>query len=397
MHLFHNLTISNEFALNGIHRNIISGYSSAVHQKGWVQETIDDHKIIIKNNNLTAHLEKQRNFGNKITMTFVTPWNKKGYKWTELYAHKFTHISPVWFDIQPLPGSSITSFMITGGDNVDTKWIKEVRSNNPRIQIVPRYTLTNEHWKPEYIDKFLRSKSMQKEFGKVLIQSIKNKDAEYNGCVLEMTPFFNFFAHVERQVNDKQIPKKQLLKTRRKWIKWIESMSKRLRKSKRYIYLVLSPYHVKLVNFNILCKYVKGTIIMTYDYSVNQGKQGAIAPLNWMQGIVESVNSKLSAKYEWKVLLGLNFYGYKYTNSGTDVMIGDELIELLKKYGDDYEWKWDADVFEHYLANKKDDSIKTYYPTLKSVATRIEFASMYKIGISIWELGQGMEYFTDLL
>eukprot|EP01083_Nonionella_stella_P038771 105389_1 len=112
--------------------NIISGYSSAVHERGWVSETIDDHKMITKNNNITAFLDQRRNFKNRIVLTFVTPWNTKGYKWSTLYAKKFTHISPVWYDIQPIPGSSISSYMLLGESNVDIEWIKSIRLKNEK-------------------------------------------------------------------------------------------------------------------------------------------------------------------------------------------------------------------------------------------------------------------------
>ena len=138
-------------------------------------------------------------------------------------------------------------------------------------------------------------------------------------------------------------------------------------------------------------------VLMTYDYSVNQGKQGANSPLIWTKEIMETIKSKIQQRYEWKYLIGLNFYGYKYSKQGTEAIIGDQLIELLKKEGDDYKWKWDQDIMEHYLVNQNDDSIKIYYPTLQSIATRLELLSMYDFGATIWELGQGMEYFTDLL
>eukprot|EP01083_Nonionella_stella_P036521 99647_1 len=376
--------------------NIISGYSSPVHAKGWVQEVIDDHNMIIKNNNITEFLDTKRNFGNRLALTFVTPWNTKGYKWSKLYAKKFTHISPVWYDIQPVPGSTIASYMLLGESKVDLEWMQSVRANNARIQIVPRYTLSSEHWSLDSVTKFLKNKKLQRQFTTILLKSIRNKVNGYNGCVLEITPLFNYLAHNKRQLNDKQIDRKEYARRRKRFTRWIEAICKRLRKMRKHVLLVVSPYHVDLLHFNSLFRYVRGVILMSYDYSVNQGKQGANAPLDWVKGLIETVKEKTSTKNEWRFMIGLNFYGYKYSKTGTEAIIGDEVIELLRKYGDDYEWKWDENVMEHYLVNEE-DQIKIYYPTLKSIATRIELTSMYKVGVSIWELGQGMEYFTDLL
>ena len=100
-----------------------------------------------------------------------------------------------------------------------------------------------------------------------------------------------------------------------------------------------------------------------------------------------------------KVMLGLNFYGMDSTISGqpaSSPVLGREVVQKLRRYRPRI--KWDAESEEHafeYVTNGR--SHKVYYPTLLSVSKRLQLAQQYGLGVCIWEIGQGLDFFYDLL
>jgi chitinase domain-containing protein 1 len=58
---------------------------------------------------------------------------------------------------------------------------------------------------------------------------------------------------------------------------------------------------------------------------------------------------------------------------------------------------WDEESEEHYfLYDGEDAKHAVFYPTLASISARLNTANDVGSGLSIWEIGQGLEYFFDL-
>lgn len=117
-----------------------------------------------------------------------------------------------------------------------------------------------------------------------------------------------------------------------------------------------------------------------------------------------------------KILLGLNFYGNDYTPTGGGPIIGHEYLQRLEKLKGklEYDTRSEENYFEIKYGEdsflnvncilrfgdpfrEADGKHVIFYPTLQSINERIKLARRLGTGLSIWELGQGLDYFYDLL
>ena len=119
-----------------------------------------------------------------------------------------------------------------------------------------------------------------------------------------------------------------------------------------------------------------------------------------------------------KVFLGLNFYGYRYdqvkSTSKKDQsqqydmkpIVGRDYVEFLRQQHASSIIVYDTRVDEHITVKQTRPSKAQpkalpetiiFYPSLKSVHARMELATKLNMGIAIWDGGQGLDYFYDLL
>ncbi|KAF8790072.1 chitinase domain-containing protein 1-like isoform X2 [Argiope bruennichi] len=337
------------------------------------QSILDEYKSYSFTASLVRHFEYD-------VLGYVTPWNNHGYNIAKLYAAKFSMVSPVWLQIKPKNEKG--GFMFQGLQDIDRDWVASVKLLNPYVRFVPRIIL--EHWTYPTLKKFLTEKIADLTTELVLL----SKDNQFDGYVFEIWGLLGG-------------------KMKAELTQFIITMSKELRKHNLILILVIPPpthfgeegtmFHRQ--DFDKLSKHVTAFSLMTYDFS-NPERPGPNSPVPWLRHCVEALVPESYSTDRQKLLLGLNFYGYVYWKFGGKPIVGHEYLSILKQHKPKFEF--DDFNGEHSFTYRTEENgfekeYEVYYPTLYSIKLRIELARELRTGIAIWETGQGLNYFYDLL
>ncbi|KAK4316793.1 hypothetical protein Pmani_012051 [Petrolisthes manimaculis] len=317
---------------------------------------------------------------NHMNLAYVTPWNNHGYDVAKLLGGKFTHVSPVWLQVRWGPDGTLVT---QGEHDIDQGWVRDVRraGASAGVKIVPR--LLFDGWQPAHFRELFESASKRQQLAADIVNLIKKHG--FDGIVLEVWS---------------QVPTASLLQ---RTPTLIRELAMAVREA-GYVFILVIPPPVYLKNspgsftrehFQELIDAVDALSLMTYDFSSFQNP-GPNSPLWWMKDCVEMLEPDATSPNRAKILMGMNLYGLDHSVTGGSHVLGQQFLQILTTYKPKF--TFDRASQEHFIEYKtKTGRHVCFYPTLYSLSVRVNLANDLGTGVSLWEIGQGLDYFYDLL
>ncbi|XP_009336807.1 chitinase domain-containing protein 1 [Pyrus x bretschneideri] len=363
--------------------------SYPVHERGIVKRDVNYQEILTENGKVSENTSR-RHFEYPV-LAYITPWNSKGYDMAKRFNSKFTHLSPIWYDLK----SQGNSLILEGRHNADTGWISDIRMAGD-ARVLPRVVL-------EAFPAELLTKKKQRSKAINLIVN-ECKEMGYDGIVLESWSRWAAF----RILHDPSM--------RNMALQFIQelgdalhgvSLEKNDKQRLQLVYVIGPPQSEKLQphdfgpkDLRSLDDAVDGFSLMTYDFS-GPHNPGPNAPLKWIHSTLWLLlGTDEDCARARRIFLGINFYGNDFLlkgGPGGGAITGRDYLSLLEKHKPQLQWEKNSAEHLFYYSDDENNYHAVFYPSPMSISVRLEVGRYWGCGISIWEIGQGLDFFFDLL
>lgn len=351
---------------------------TSVFDRGLIQEEPSAKDILVESG---AYYEETalKNFKGTV-LGYVTPWNNHGYDVAKIWGGKFNYVSPVWLQVLR---KGPKQYELGGAHDIDAGWVKDVKKAGEAInnKVVPRVLF--DKFTDKDFSQLLTYSEERTIAAKLILNSVRKY--KFDGIVLEV------WSQLAARVDDEYL------------VGLVKEICETLTNANFDCILVIPPARKETYDlfsrrhFESLAPAVTAFSLMTYDYSSIQ-RPGACAPLYWVKNAVQHIcpdSAEDVKEKRAKILLGLNLYGSDYTPNGGQPIVSHEYLGLLKHLKGHLTYD-DHDVENFFEVKTSNGRHMVFYPTLFSINERLKLAKDLGTGISLWELGQGLDYFYDL-
>ncbi|MFW6287226.1 MAG: glycosyl hydrolase family 18 protein [bacterium] len=141
-------------------------------------------------------------------------------------------------------------------------------------------------------------------------------------------------------------------------------------------------------DYSSLAEVVDKVIIMAYDFHWPGGSPGPIAPLSWVQDVVDYAIMEIPLE---KLILGLGLYGYDWIINVEEPARGlvfEQIRKKLQKYNKKIEWDQESQS-PYFRYKKQDEEHEVWFENKESIGKKLNLAREFQLkGVVFWRLGQ---------
>lgn len=297
----------------------------------------------------------------KLRGYFVTG-NQSSHSSLKKYHKNLDEITPTWLELKN------NGNLLKKQNEEEVLLLNNLKGRNSIIPLIQNYRLkskvsnmivtTSEVWKSvkQNLDRYLK-KSGYRGINFNLEGVKKENKKQLNNFIEEMSDFF----HSADYQLELSIPAK-VADNRSEWAGAYE--------------------------YDKLGKLVDRVIIMAYDYHWVNGPPGAIAPLPWVQDVIDYALIKISPA---KIYLGVPCYGYDWIinnkeNSAQGLSFY-QVMNIREKYNSNLEWDQESQTpYLKYKNNKGKHEV--WFENKNSILKKIDLVKKFQLqGAAFWRIG----------